>query len=335
MFNEPGHDDAGPWQCPYCGTRLNAPLILCPECGANQLAAAARVAAASEPTPDERARGVAQRLREHWNTVPGNPAAERLDSGAYPSIDEERMAHEARKPRYVWAGLAVFAVALTSYAIVHRDEWEPKLGAQVVVGSVLGPGDKLAAMAGRTPVTHGGLPRHGTPAAAGTARANMTRQSLAQQKTPAAARTLASPGYAYTRPDVARNLAIARASLDKNTLWPAHRAIMTALAEQPGNTEAQQMRDDLAAREQQRDVLIGHARLCAHERQWACVRLDAGHAVSVDASSREARHLLMLASAERRAGAGRRAGWKWPWDSQTYAQTGDARPRQDDTFLHH
>ena len=58
MLNAPGHDDSDPSECPYCGTRFNAPLALCPQCGANQVAAAARIAAASEGLPGERAHGI-------------------------------------------------------------------------------------------------------------------------------------------------------------------------------------------------------------------------------------------------------------------------------------
>ncbi|MCG5076535.1 hypothetical protein [Paraburkholderia tagetis] len=73
---------------------------------------------------------------------------------------------------------------------------------------------------------------------------------------------------------------------------------MAALAEQPGNDEAQQIRAELATREQERDSLLGSARLCAREGQWACAWNSAGHALSVDGSSREARKLRSRALAE-------------------------------------
>ncbi|SDD90686.1 hypothetical protein [Paraburkholderia lycopersici] len=330
MFNEPGHDDCGPWQCPYCGTGLNAPLILCPECGANQLAAASRTEAASESSPDERVRGVAERLRE-------NLGGERTYRGDYPSIDEAQISQKPHRPFPVWAGFGALAIALAGYAVWHHSGWEPKLGAQVVVGSVLGSKGNHVALATRSHSAQAmaALPRHGPAAKAGTAHANAIRPGVALQKAVSSERAPASPAYANALPDVARSLAIARTSLDRNNLWPARRAIMNALAAQPGNADAQQMRAELVAREQQRDVLIGRARLCAHERQWACVRQDAGHAASVDASSREAKHLLVLASGEHKAGAGKHNGWTWPWESQTYAQAGDARSRQDALFWHH
>lgn len=330
MLNAPGHDDSGPSECPYCGTWFNASLALCPQCGANQQLAASRIAAASEDAPDERERahGVAERLRANLGALPGGLGGNRSYDGEYPSIDEEHIGERSRLPRFAWAGLGALAIAFAGYAFLHRSEWEPKLGAQVVMGSVSGtprtPGT-LAALTSRPPA---GLPR------ANAAQHNVAQRNVARPNAPAVGRAPASPRYASAHPEVAKDLASARASLDKNNLWPARRALMNALAVEPGNADAQQMRADLVAREQQRDALIGDARQCAHERQWACVQQDAGHAVNVDASSREARHLLELASAERRPAAGKHHGRSSSWESQ-YAQTGDTRSRQDPLFWHH
>ncbi|WP_233888887.1 hypothetical protein [Paraburkholderia flagellata] len=322
MLNAPGHDDPGPSECPYCGTWFNASLALCPQCGANQQLAASRIAAASEDAPDERERahGVAERLR----ALPGGLGNRGYD-GEYPSIDEEHIGERSRLPRFAWAGLGALAIAFAGYAFLHRSEWEPKLGAQVVMGSVSGTPGTHAALTSRPPA---GLPR------ANAAQHNVAQRNVARPNAPAVERAPASPRYAGAHPEVAKDLASARASLDKNNLWPARRALMNALAVEPGNSDAQQMRADLVAREQQRDALIGQARQCAHERQWACVRQDAGHAVNVDASSREARHLLDLASSERPPAAGKHNRRSSPWESQ-YAQTGETRSRQDPLFWHH
>ncbi|QBR01016.1 hypothetical protein [Paraburkholderia pallida] len=101
--------------------------------------------------------------------------------------------------------------------------------------------------------------------------------------------------------DVARNLAIARVSLDKNNLGPARRSIMTALTEQPGNGAARQMHAELVSREQERDALLGYARLCARQADWVCAWQNAGHALTIDASNSEARNLLSHAMAEQNA----------------------------------
>ncbi|MCP3711754.1 hypothetical protein M3I54_33195 [Paraburkholderia sp. CNPSo 3274] len=279
--------------------------------------------------PDERAHGVAERLRANLGALPGGLGGNRAYDGEYPSIDEAHVAERTRLPRYAWAGLGALAIALSGYAFLHRSEWEPKLGAQVVVGSVSG-----AKATQGTQATRGTLAALASRPPAVLPRGSAAQHRVAQENAPAVPRAPAAPRYASAHPGVASNLASARLNLDKNNLWPARRALTSALAVEPGNPDAQQMQADLVAREQQRDALIGQARQCEHERQWACVRQDARHAVNVDASSREARRLLTLASAERRPGAGKHNGRAWPWESQ-YAQAGDSRSRQDPLFWHH
>lgn len=80
---------------------------------------------------------------------------------------------------------------------------------------------------------------------------------------------------------------------------------MSVLAAQPGNFEAQQMQTELASREGERDSLLGYARLCARDGQWVCAWHNAGHALTVDASSQEAKELLSRAIAEHGATASR------------------------------
>ncbi|WP_224010509.1 hypothetical protein, partial [Paraburkholderia tropica] len=41
MFNEPGRSDTAAQHCVNCAATFDAPLIFCPRCGANQLAAPA------------------------------------------------------------------------------------------------------------------------------------------------------------------------------------------------------------------------------------------------------------------------------------------------------
>lgn len=295
------------------------------------MAAAARIAAASDGVPGERTHGVAGRLRANLGALPGALGGNRAYGGEYPSIDEEHVAKRKRLPHYAWAGLGALAIALAGYAFLHRSEWEPKLGVQVIEGAVSGSKGTQQGIQG-TSSTLAALARR-PPAV--PPRANATAQHrVAQGDAPAVSRPPGAPRHASAHPEVASNLASARLNLDKNNLWPARRALASVLAVEPGNPQAQQMQADLVAREQQRDALIGEARQCAHERQWSCVRQDAGHAVEVDPSSREARHLLTLASAEREPGVAKRHGRTSPWESQ-YAQEGDSRSRQDPLFWHH
>ncbi|MFX1767391.1 hypothetical protein PWP93_33375 [Paraburkholderia sp. A1RI-2L] len=91
-------------------------------------------------------------------------------------------------------------------------------------------------------------------------------------------------------------------NLARNNLWAARKNIAAALAVQPGNPEAQQMRADLVSREHERAYLLAYARLCARDGQWACARDNAAYALGVDASSRAARRLLSRANAAQQAG---------------------------------
>ncbi|WP_042263993.1 hypothetical protein [Paraburkholderia heleia] len=117
-----------------------------------------------------------------------------------------------------------------------------------------------------------------------------------------AEKVAAAKAAADARAGVSRNLAIARASLDKNSLGPARSAINSALAEQPGNGSALQMQAELTSREDQRDSLLGYARLCARDGRWVCAWHNAGHALTVDSSSGEAREILSRSIAAQGAG---------------------------------
>jgi hypothetical protein len=117
-----------------------------------------------------------------------------------------------------------------------------------------------------------------------------------------AEKVAAAKAAADSRADVSRSLAIARASLDKNSLGPARSAINSALAAQPGNGSALQMQAELTSREDQRDSLLGYARLCARDGRWVCAWHNAGHALTVDSSSGEAREILSRSIAAQGAG---------------------------------
>ncbi|TDG09989.1 hypothetical protein E1N52_05640 [Paraburkholderia guartelaensis] len=117
-----------------------------------------------------------------------------------------------------------------------------------------------------------------------------------------AEKVAAAKAAADSRADISRSLAIARASLDKNSLGPARSAINSALAAQPGNGSALQMQAELTSREDQRDSLLGYARLCARDGRWVCAWHNAGHALTVDSSSGEAREILSRSIAAQGAG---------------------------------
>jgi len=131
------------------------------------------------------------------------------------------------------------------------------------------------------------------------------QQSSAKERAFAASKANAEKTAAIERAGVARNLASARANLDKNNLGPARSAISSVLAQQPGNGYALQMQAELTSREDHRDSLLGYARLCAREGKWVCAWHNAGNALTVDASSSEARELLSRSIAAQGAGTAR------------------------------
>lgn len=135
--------------------------------------------------------------------------------------------------------------------------------------------------------------------------ANTAQRYASTPRRLSADRALARRADANMRADVARNIAIARVGLDKNDLSSARRAVMNALAEQPGNGAALQMQHELVSREQERDAKLGYARLCMRQAQWVCAWHNAGRALTIDASSSEARELISRAMVEHSAGGTR------------------------------
>jgi hypothetical protein len=100
------------------------------------------------------------------------------------------------------------------------------------------------------------------------------------------------------RPEVTRNLQIARAMLQKDNLTAAESHLSAALATQPKNQEALDMRTDLTGREQQRDAALDVARGCMYMERWNCAWHNAGNALVVDSGSAEAKSIIAQAMNE-------------------------------------
>ncbi|WP_322104433.1 hypothetical protein [Paraburkholderia sp. J41] len=334
MFDESGPGDEAPEQCRYCGARMKVPLIFCPQCGANLLAATPAFPGESiEPPPSQD--GLAQRV---FSALPGMAPKAGMPGDAlafdYASHDESEL-RRPRVPGYAWAALAAIGLAVIAYAMFHRGASAPAPGVQIIEGAVQRPpGAQASATAGALAVQHSAPPAQAVSA---------QRDDVALPKNSFVQRSIAvsnnapNAGNLTTRASLARNLANARASLDRNSLWPARKSLMSALAVQPGNGEAQQLRAELAAREQQRDVLLADARQCARSQQWWCVRQSAGRAASVDVSSREAKRLLARASAQPvRASNPVRAIMNWFEAHAAAPQAAtDDRARSDNSLYQH
>jgi predicted Zn-dependent protease len=95
-----------------------------------------------------------------------------------------------------------------------------------------------------------------------------------------------------------RSLDVAQAALAKSDLRGARASLDRALAAEPGNESALSLRDEVRSREQERDSLLSAAHACVVQSRWNCVWHNAGKALSVDASSTEAKALVDRAIVE-------------------------------------
>jgi hypothetical protein len=98
------------------------------------------------------------------------------------------------------------------------------------------------------------------------------------------------------RADASRNLKAARVSLHANNLSATKTRLAAAVAAQPGNRDAQRLRSAVSTREEQRDAFLSLARGCGYVGHWTCVSHNAGNALEIDSSSKEARRLLSTAT---------------------------------------
>lgn len=124
--------------------------------------------------------------------------------------------------------------------------------------------------------------------------------STSRSDTPAAvaATHTSAPAKSRTEIDVSRHLRAARANLQNNNLSATRTRLAAAIAAQPRNRDALNLRATLAEREQQRDALLSLARGCGYIERWNCVSHTAGDALAIDASSQEAHRLVTLATHE-------------------------------------
>jgi hypothetical protein len=100
------------------------------------------------------------------------------------------------------------------------------------------------------------------------------------------------------RIQASKHLRAARAKLQENDLSATKSRLAAAIAAQPDNRDAQRMRSAVNTREEQRDALLSLARGCGYVGQWACVSRNAGNALQIDASSKEAQRLVTRAMQE-------------------------------------
>ncbi|MGN6652698.1 hypothetical protein [Trinickia sp.] len=127
----------------------------------------------------------------------------------------------------------------------------------------------------------------GDTAAAGSQSARQANRSQSQRE-----------GAQYGRVAAARALDSAQAQLAKSDLRGARTSVARALAADPSNGQALSLREQLMSREQERDASLSAAHACVVQSRWNCVWHNAGKALSVDASSTEAKALVDRAIVE-------------------------------------
>lgn len=311
MFNEPGRAGPGPQQCLRCGARINRLMKFCPQCGANQ-SSESRAADASELATHH--------LRPQFYAF-GSVVVFALAITAYgilhrtepetPHVVNEvggavLMSPQASAPPQAPAqqeALTPPQASLPQDASAPQEALAPP-GASVpqvvAVPATLTPPTVVVDAPPSQPLAASPSTTHRETHANTAQRYAATQRRLSAERA-----ALARRADANMRADVARNIAIARASLDKNDLSQARRAVMNVLAEQPGNGAALQMQHELVSREQERDAMLGYARLCMRQAQWVCAWHNAGRALTIDASSSEARELISRAMVEHSAGGTR------------------------------
>ena len=76
-------------------------------------------------------------------------------------------------------------------------------------------------------------------------QASAAQSGVAPRKLPPIETPPASPSHASARPDITRNMASTRASLDRNNLSPTRKAILNALAVEPDSAYTQQLHAEL------------------------------------------------------------------------------------------
>lgn len=138
--------------------------------------------------------------------------------------------------------------------------------------------------------SHGRTRGHGK---SGDWRSRDGDKAPAQAPAQATPQPQAQPQPRETRASVAtRTLDSVQARLVKNDLSGARASLSGVLATDPRNGYALSLRDQLASREQARDASLNAARACVVQSRWHCVWHNAGTALSIDASSTEAKALV-------------------------------------------
>lgn len=299
--------------CGHCGATLLSRFAFCPGChGRTPVAQSMRFEAPmGMPMMFSEASALSvPRAPSHT----GRSSSQSLRKFAYPYavVEESELDRPLRQRLRQPLALAVSVLVATSavyLGFIHRDDagiGEP-IGVSGAVrtqtpAQTFKPGARQALKPSVTPAQRGAATLTAKRiASAVAASAPLVATSFTSRSdTPAATgnpRTQA-PEKARTEIDVSRHLRAARANLQNNNLSATRTRLAAAIAAQPRNRDALNLRATLAEREQQRDALLSLARGCGYIERWNCVSHTASDALAIDASSQEAHRLVTLATHE-------------------------------------
>ena len=333
-YNDMNRDHNHYSECEQCGAPLVSRDIPCPSCHARSVPAYAAMVPTLTVRLTHARPPKARRLptRRVWSPTRAlaNPYAV-LEDAAVVRSTYQRM----REPLALAASALIVASAVY-VGFIHSQDSDADGAPITVSGAISRPKSAPPVLAEQRPETAAparstavtAAPRFDTaPArlpAASTAESAALSSLSARRTAPAAstagARSAAPAAAAITiasaqakrspdaappltpeekaRADLARHLRAARASLQGNNLSATKARVAAAIAVQPQSRDAQNLRAAVNTREQQRDALLSLARGCGHIGRWDCVSLNAGSALGIDSSSKEARHLITLAAQE-------------------------------------
>ncbi|WP_345813049.1 hypothetical protein AAGS40_02835 [Paraburkholderia sp. PREW-6R] len=334
MLSEPTSDQHDSSECGHCGAPLDPRLAACPSCHAPQVdsfstrpTAAPQATKLRIPLPDPElpieTHLPARRIWRPSSSARTHPYALLEEPVAAPPV-LQRM----RQP-LVLSASALLVASAVYLGFIHSNDASvpPPIGVSGKVQTQSGQPSSIvatrrSAIVAALPFTAPARPaqiqspasapavtaapgqRRGVTASASAAGLLSGPAAASAMKTtpPDSARVqgsqLASETADKPRADVARHLRAARANLQQNNLSATKARLAAAIAEEPRNRDALSLRATVSAREQQRDALLSLARGCGYISRWNCVSRNAGTALTIDSSSKEAQQLVTLAQRE-------------------------------------
>ncbi|WP_211609318.1 hypothetical protein [Paraburkholderia haematera] len=296
-------------QCGHCGAPLAGRFTPCPSCNTSPPGSLGARAAPPPPlniplADSESLFGPQLPVRKVWR-----PSTRAL-TNPYDVVDELQLAapvtQKQRRPLVMGMSLVVVTSAVyLGFIHTNDEEISPpiavsgKVTTQHVKPPVVLAQRGAPVFAAQRPAPAETAPRTAPvrsppippPTVAPLASRRVTVASSGQQH---------NPGSPSDKPrvDVSKQLRAARANLQQNNLSATKTRLAAAIAAQPDNRDALNMRSTLTEREQERDALLSLARGCGYIARWGCTWHNAANALQVDSSSKEAQNLVSLAVRE-------------------------------------